>query len=178
MKRRILVILVAVLTVVFLFFLHRMTLNAYDVGGGLSYLSELERSGLELGSRTTSKAHEKAAEASEMVGLQYAALTAFSFIVFFGAFLVVIGYGFGLTFLGTRRALFSEVILTGMASLTLGGATLFIGKSIRSASQVGLGIWVATALLFTVLISIVWGVRRFLKSRQAINIDSDMGDTP
>jgi hypothetical protein len=166
LKQRILITLVTVLTVVFIFFLYKVTINSYEIGSGLSYLSELKRSGLELGASTASKAHENAAKASEIEGVQHAALTAFSYIFFFGAFLLVIGYGFSLKFLSIRRTLLLELFLTGVASLLSGGATLYLGKSGRIASQVGLGVWLATALLFAVLICIIWGVRRFIRSRQ------------
>jgi len=163
-KSRTFVVLVAVLTAVFLFFLYGFSTNSYRAGSGLSYIAELEHAGLADGARDTSDAHERIAQESEKAGVQFATGMTLSVVGYFVALLLVVGYVFGLPQLGTRRTFVAGAVITGIAALSSSGVQPVIGKPITVAIKAGLGLWLIGFVLFVVLVSIVWGIRKVRKN--------------
>ena len=141
--------------------------SAYESASSRSYKAGLESAGLPDGPRSTSAAHEYVAVTSERVSFQYALGYVLSLASIFVAVILLLAYAFGIRNLSTITTLNIGLISIGVAFFFICAAETTMGSPVQNSIIAGLILWVGGAVCFSLLLAIVWGLKRVFRSEDA-----------
>ncbi|GMR03576.1 MAG: hypothetical protein BMS9Abin22_077 [Gammaproteobacteria bacterium] len=165
-KKQILGIVIALLTVGFLAMLPGIAEEAYKQGLVEAYERELTASGLTMEQSLSSETHHLRLETAKRAGIIYAALFISGFhLPLLGIVILLLLYTFSVG--STKIILFTTLatILVGITLIML--SQIQYGKNPEAAFYSSIGIWMFVAILFGVIIALIWTTKRFLRKKSA-----------
>ena len=151
--------------------------EAYKQGLVEAYERELTASGLSVEQSLSSGTHHLRLEAAKRAGVISSALIVIGFhIPLFGIVILCLLYVFSV---GSTKIILLTTLATILVAMPL---TMFsqiqYGKNLEAAFYSSIGIWTFVAILFGVMIALIWTTKRFLrKSQPNYVVRADAGDS-